>query len=323
MTELTIRPFDPATDYPDFAALLSLVWTAGFTADQLQSHEPQPTPGAVTIRIMACDPSGKVVGFGELSRSPWTLAGVFSMVIATYPEHRRQGIGRRLFHGLSARGISEGGHTAKGYVREEREFSTAFVQAMGLSLARHEFTSELDLATFEETPFLSYVTRAQERGFDFLIIEDPAALDDADVERLHAVHSQTAQDIPGDEEQPFTPLEVYREELRGNRGRRRPSDSRERIVVARQGEQWVGVTILRVGSDHRAYNSHTGVLRDFRVQGLAYALKLLAIREARNLDAVTVRTDNDDENLAMLAVNIKLGYQRRPGWYRVKGPLSA
>lgn len=53
----------------------------------------------------------------------------------------------------------------------------------------------------------------------------------------------------------------------------------------------------------------TGVRRDRRGRGLAYAVKLDSLRQARELGLDTMLTANDLENAPMLAVNRKLGFE--------------
>ena len=65
-------------------------------------------------------------------------------------------------------------------------------------------------------------------------------------------------------------------------------------------------------------NTMTGVRRAYRGRGIALVLKLLAIRYARSLGALFVRTHNDSGNAPMLAINRKLGYQPEPGIYGLK-----
>ncbi len=61
----------------------------------------------------------------------------------------------------------------------------------------------------------------------------------------------------------------------------------------------------------------TGVERAYRGRHIALALKLLGIRYAKARGALTIRTNNDSQNVPMLAVNRKLGYRPEPGIYRL------
>ncbi|MBP1693528.1 MAG: hypothetical protein H6Q37_1411, partial [Chloroflexi bacterium] len=58
-----------------------------------------------------------------------------------------------------------------------------------------------------------------------------------------------------------------------------------------------------------------GVLRTHRGRKIAQALKVIALRYARQNGAQVIRTDNDSLNAPILAINRKLGYQPQPGKY--------
>ncbi len=71
------------------------------------------------------------------------------------------------------------------------------------------------------------------------------------------------------------------------------------------------------------YNQFTGVDRAYRGQRIGLALKLLAIRCARQHNVAYLWTHNDSKNAHMLAINQKLGYEPRPGKYRMSRNLGA
>jgi GNAT superfamily N-acetyltransferase len=55
------------------------------------------------------------------------------------------------------------------------------------------------------------------------------------------------------------------------------------------------------------YNSFTGVFREYRGQGIAMALKVVALDWAKQQKVPYARTNNHSANQPMLAVNRKLG----------------
>lgn len=62
-----------------------------------------------------------------------------------------------------------------------------------------------------------------------------------------------------------------------------------------------------------ASQGFTAVRREYRGQGLAQANKVLVTEAAQKAGAPHIRTNTDEDNPAMLAVNAKLGFQRVPG----------
>jgi hypothetical protein len=62
------------------------------------------------------------------------------------------------------------------------------------------------------------------------------------------------------------------------------------------------------------YNGLTGVLRSHRRRGIALVLKLRGIAYAQSLGRPTIKTWNEANNRAMLAINEALGFVKQPAW---------
>ena len=76
------------------------------------------------------------------------------------------------------------------------------------------------------------------------------------------------------------------------------------------------------GGDY-AYNLFTGVDRAYRGRKLAQAVKVLALRYARDVLRVdTVRTHHNAKNAPMIAIDRKLGYVQQPGTYLMEKTLD-
>ncbi|HYN89501.1 MAG TPA: GNAT family N-acetyltransferase, partial [Ardenticatenaceae bacterium] len=70
---------------------------------------------------------------------------------------------------------------------------------------------------------------------------------------------------------------------------------------------------------------HTGVTtvrREYRRRHIATALKVRAIRFAREQGAREILTNNDAGN-PMYQLNLKLGFEPQPSWVRVEKKLRA
>jgi GNAT superfamily N-acetyltransferase len=132
------------------------------------------------------------------------------------------------------------------------------------------------------------------------------------------VESSTARDVPGYAEAAVRPFTSFNEQVCEAPGYRPDCQ-----IIALDCEVWVGLARLDPTEATEAmYNAITGVLPGYRGRGIALALKLLAIRAARQSGVRYLRTNNDAENAPMLAVNRKLGYRPEPGYYRMRAYLA-
>jgi len=74
--------------------------------------------------------------------------------------------------------------------------------------------------------------------------------------------------------------------------------------------------ITRFDGQEFGYNLHTGVDRGYRGRKLAQAVKVLALRYAREVLRVNrVRTHHNTLNHPMIAIDRKFGYVQKPGIY--------
>lgn len=71
----------------------------------------------------------------------------------------------------------------------------------------------------------------------------------------------------------------------------------------------------------KAWHDMTAVLRAWRGRGLATALKRATIGWAIDNGLEVLITGNDVDNVAMRAVNARLGYQPTPDLLTMRGPL--
>ena len=122
--------------------------------------------------------------------------------------------------------------------------------------------------------------------------------------RVYELNKVTAGDIPG--RGPFYTFEEYEQQRFGHAGYRA-----EGMFLALKGAEWVGLSQVSL-HEQLAFNEMTGVLRQYRGQQIAQALKLLAIRYAKAQGRPRISTFNDAANLPILTINRKLGYQPDP-----------
>ena len=88
-------------------------------------------------------------------------------------------------------------------------------------------------------------------------------------------------------------------------------------IVAVKNKEYIGSTYLEVypkAEPHKAWTGHLGVVRKFRRQGIATALKIKAIEKLLHKGVTEVRTDNEENN-PMYKINIGLGFEPVPFSY--------
>jgi GNAT superfamily N-acetyltransferase len=278
----------------------------------------QIQPGRSVLRLGAEDGTGALIGYGHALRDAYMEPGLFWVHVTVDPAARRKGAGRALYEAVRSFAHEHGATWLRGEVRDHLPEAMAFARAMGFTAERHIFESTLQVADFDERPFLDALERAEAAGARFFSLAD---LGDtrAARERLWVLERTVARDVPGGSEATIRPFEVWERQVVAS-----GHYLAEGQLVAAHGDEWVGMAgLLDYPEGAMMYHGITGVVSAYRGKGLATALKLLAIRLARSRGVKLLRTNNDAENAPMLAINRKLGYQSEPGYYRLVAHLGA
>jgi GNAT superfamily N-acetyltransferase len=181
--------------------------------------------------------------------------------------------------------------------------SRGFVEEM------REWESRLNVAAFDPAPFAGSEEQVQTRGIEIKTVAELAADPDRD-RKLHALEWALEQDVPNPEQPTPISLEEYvKHRIEW------PTMLPDGWFVAVHEGEYVGMSALwasQVGSDLET--GLTGVLGDYRRQGIALALKLRAIAYAKARGASSIKTWNEVANVGMLGINERLGFVRQPAW---------
>ncbi len=174
-------------------------------------------------------------------------------------------------------------------------------------LSRHGFTEVdrivpvmLDLTTFDLAQFTP-PTPDGIRFFSYAEIGDT----DENRRRLHSLDVTLSPDVPTHDERseppPFEEFVKYFD---------RPEwDGNTLLLAANDAGEWVGISQLGFQEGTNiGWTFLTGVLPDYRGQGIAYALKLRAIDAAQARGCPLILTQNHEDNVPMRAINRKLGF---------------
>jgi GNAT superfamily N-acetyltransferase len=303
-------------DHTAVAALLSLGYPEPVDVDQVRTWRQTADPARIRRHMVAAEGDGAPLGYAHALRDPWDVAGVFWLHVAVDPTAWHRGIGDRLFAHVQAYAREHGAALLHGEVREAVPEGMMFAERHGFAVERHIFDSTLDLASFDEARFGRHVEAVEAARVRFFTLADLGNAPEAQ-HRLHALNEILAADVPGHEGRP-RPFGAFARNILQAAWYRADGQ-----IVAALGDEWIGLTGLGyfAQSNHTG-NMMTGVLPAYRGRGIALALKLLAIRTARRWGAAFIHTNNDSENAPMLAVNRKLGYLPKPGYYRVTRDLS-
>jgi GNAT superfamily N-acetyltransferase len=297
---MNIRQLTPE-DYPTFAELRNLTLTEPISAKILRRRDELWDTEGFRQRLVA-EVDGRVAGVATAHHWPRMQAGGFFGTLDVFPAFEGRGVGSRLLLELEAFVAECGGGRLVLGPRSDREASLSFLDRRGYTLSQVFVESLLDLHSAPPPP----------RAVDFEVASY-AELGDSPAHRRQLFHLQQTTDANGpnaafwgDGGQSFEEFE--KQVFSGDE-----IDPRA-MTIARDGAEWVALSMLDRVDDLRWGTYFTGVLPAYQGRGLGYETKRLALKEVRRQGARWVRAQNDAMNVPMITINRRLGFQPVVEW---------
>ena len=286
MEGITLRPVDPASDLQQVAAWFVVIEDNSITAASLRDELAKD--GERIHQQIAVSEDGTPQGFywTFLSR---TQPGTVWLNLYVDPLHRRQGVGAALYEHMLAALQGGQGKTLRVSLADDCPDCLHFAEKRGFSERSHSIAMKLDLATFDDTPYDALIERLQKEGFLFTSMEQLGDSEEAQ-RKLYLLNDVNSSETPGSEGvHHWVDFEDFQERVCQSDWYR---PAGQKIVIDSLTGDWAGMSAITrfQGADH-AYNLFTGVDKRYRNRKLAQAVKITALRYAREALGVTRSAD--------------------------------
>ncbi|MCU0486636.1 MAG: GNAT family N-acetyltransferase [Anaerolineales bacterium] len=319
MQTIHLRPAEPARDFAELAAMFTSLANEPTTEPGLledyQKHQEQ-----IFCLSVAEDEQGRLLGFtwAYLDRVGADRASFYLLV---KPEARRQGVGARLYQDLESAAASHAVQTLRVSLDDTCVACRRFAELRGYCEIRHQIAMALDLAAFDDRPYQAVIARLEGEGFQFTSMEALGNTEEAQ-RKLFILNDTTSATTPGTNgEHPWASFEEFQKNVCQSDWYK---PAGQMVVIDTHTGAWVAMSAITrfEGADY-AYNLFTGVDLPYRGRKLGQAVKVLALRYARQVLGVsTVRTHHNNMNFPMIAIDRKFGYVQTPGLYLLEKHLT-
>jgi len=226
--------------------------------------------------------------------------------LAILPEHRQRGLEDELLRNAADRAHAIGCKGLSFWVRSDRPERTAALVKAGFELALRVPTFEICLDAFNWNQYADAAEKAENSGIEFRSLADIQKQGIDWIPQLRDLHFECIQDVPQAEPPTMPSLDEWRKWVDSGLVR-----FLEGWLVAIADNRWVGLTSLQpeLGKPDVAMAGLTGVIRPYRRRGVAFALKCLALQQAKKAGVRFVRTENEETNTPILELNKRLGFK--------------
>lgn len=265
------------------------------------------------LRVVVEDANGAPVAMGDISQGFVARPdGSLSCGIGVDVEQRRRGIGGALLAAIEDEGRRRGAPALLSGTDEQIPEGLEWATKRGYKEIGRRIQSYVDLTRSDPEAHANATRRVRDGGVALVsFAERLAGADEAGREAfwhvLWEAEGPMWEDIPRSRPAPHIPYEEFRRMAVGS-GRLLEDCS----VLALDGERIAGFTMTGRRRKDDGHTYMTGVGREHRGRGIGFALKVEALRRAKERGLRALLTTNDEPNKAMRGINARLGYQMLP-----------
>lgn len=331
----SIRPLRPTPqDYAAIAAVTNAAWPdeRPQKAEDLQMNDAEwPSHALNQHFVVEHDQDQAIVGEGSAYEPFWEhKPGVVHLSFSVHPDHEGKGVEELLYETLLAH-VQQHIYpltTLATDAREDRLDRMRFLEQRAFHPAMRSLKSGLQVAEFDSAPYAAIIARftARQIGIHTLAVLQRSVPDWR--ERLYELRWAIMQDVPSGDPPTKMTMAEFENMIFGD-----PAFTPKAWFIAvdeahmRASESgtvgpFVGMSNLWVNDPtyQQLDTGLTGVIRDYRRQGLATALKVRTIEFAKQHGCRIIVTSNEENN-PMYGINQRLGFQPLLAWVSYRKAL--
>ena len=311
---LELKKFQP-TEYERFAQIRTSVFPDHpLSAQELKSFDDNRDKTKYYLERYSCfnKDTGEIVGLADIAHMAWMFSPRrFLGRIIVDKDHQNKGAGQYIYENLIGFLSDVSASEAWAFGKEDQAISLSFLAKRGFRERFRTWESWLNPAIVNVSQYSHYSKKASTAGVEISTLARELRDDPECYAKLYTLNQDLMADVPMPE--PYTPL-PYEQWLAFDM--KDPGLIPEAYAIAKHGTKYVGLSTVRhLDKEPRGlYQALTGVRREYRGKGVAFAMKLEVIEYARKNGYEKIKTENATTNAPMYGINMKLGFKRETGW---------
>ncbi len=312
---LEIKSFTE-NDYQVMSDIENSVFTDDPYSAESNRQDDTNRPSHIKHQRLVAWLEGKAVAYGHYTQDIGQYHPQrFRLWVVVRPEYQRQGIGSKLWASLLE---ALQPHDPIGFISNTREDKNglAFLKANGFTEKMRTWENRIAVPEFDALPYAHLAAELELQGIQILNLEQVLSFENAK-QKYYQLKQDTSLDVP--RAYPATER-GYDDFLKWNL--ESPKVLFKGTFLAVQNGELIGLSQLFKTDGEHLNIGLTGVRREARGKHIALALKVACLEWAKTNGYPEIRTWNDSNNLPILALNTKLGFQQCPAWIECIKELS-
>ncbi len=306
--ELNIRKFKES-DYPEIVRLENKVFPEAETSEESLRFRDKNRSEKCEHQRFVAELDGEIIGHGLYSQ--WERSyqeGKFYIYEVIHQDHQGKGFGKRFYHYLLKELQGYDPRKLECKTKEGKERAIKFIEDRDFEETIKRWPLELNVEDFDFEEYNKLKEKLEEEEIELTSLGE-IGIDEKICRKVYELYEEVWEDVPMPDEHTGMEFNRWMEFFDS------PDFFPEGYILAVKDDEFIGLsTNWRKEKQDTVYTGLTGVKREYRGIGLAKAMKVKGIEVASEKGISKVTTENESENEAMLHINQKLGFEKKPAW---------
>lgn len=306
---LTIRKFKDS-DYSHIVRLEEAVYPDKKTNEESYRFRDKNRADKCKHQRYIAQIDDKVIGHGFYTQWEGSYQpGKFFIYILIHPDYQGSGYGSKFYQYVLKELEKYEPSKIVCHARKDKERAIRFIKDRDFKETMRMWEAELEVNEFDFDEYAGLKEKLNEEGI-ILTSLDKLEMNENNKKKLYELNEYIMEDVPMPDEYTRTEYERFIKKTFDH-----PEFFPEGYIIATKDDSFIGLSRHWLKEEENAlFTGLTGVRRDYRGKGIATAMKVEAVKIAKENNIEKIKTMNETGNEDIIHINKKMGFKIKPAW---------